>query len=122
MNNKFLNIVLLVLKAISIVVSLFFIIFFIGEFDIEEMNNLKEVEYLLFIFIPLGYIVGSFYLIIREVLGSVIIIISVIMFNIISYFNSKPFDFDFGLLLIPALLIIFIHLVFKKNIKNHLDL
>ena len=117
MRNK--KILINLLKIISIAISVFLIIFFIGESNSDEFINTTNTEKLLLLFIPFIYIFATIILYAKEKLGSYLIILSVISFNLISWISEKSIqEFDFFALLLPAILILIIKYQYKEKEKE----
>jgi hypothetical protein len=116
---KILKIVIIVFKIVALLMASLFIVFFIGEFNVEEFRNLSYSTWVLFLFVPILYIFSAIITIFKEKLGSILMIISVLGFNIISFFAEKSItDFDFFIFIIPAIIILIVKSYIKKTMKN----
>ena len=92
----------------SLVIALVFIIFFIGEFDFSSILALSAIEYVLLSFIPLLYLLGIGVALKYELIGGILMTISVIGYNVSSmiYYHTGILEMDFIYLLIPGILFI----------------
>lgn len=116
-NNKLLKIIAVISKILGLFIVVFFIINFIGNF-IGHSSQFGIEDYLKLIFIPEIYAVGAFIALKKEVLGSIIMIFSLIIFNIVSYIIEKNINhFDFIIFLIPSVILLFISYIKKKENK-----
>lgn len=103
-------------KLMALSISLLLLIFFIGESTKLSLQLLSFQSIWLLFFLPGLYTIGAFYSVNRENCGSIIMIISIIGFNIFSYiFEKRIQDFDFLIFLIPAFMLIIVNLMKTKK-------
>lgn len=95
-----------VARLSSLVIALVFIIFFIGEFHWPTLISLAPIEYVLLAFIPVIFISGTLVALKSELLGGLIMILSVIGYNIVSMiaFHTSVLELDFIFLIVPGIL------------------
>jgi len=118
-NYKIIRLILLLAKVFSILISFFIIVIFIGEFNLDSISKMVSYEIILLILIPLLYTVGSLLLFVKEIFGSIIMIFSVFAFNIVSYIvENRIEDFDFFILLVPTIIILFVNKLYKKDLNS----
>ena len=106
-NKTFRNIVKWVARIGGSLVGLFFIIFAIGEGFYYGASGPTAYEAVLFVFVPVGFIAGVVVAWWKAGWGALIILASVVMFNIaqLALFPDQIYyDFEFWWLLIIALL------------------
>ena len=106
--RKIISIIRWITRIISISVVLLFLVFFIGEGDFSQPINLTTGEIAMIICVPILLIAGIIIAWKREILGGIVIVGSVLLFNIISMIaeTSFTFELDFGLFLFIGLLFI----------------
>jgi len=121
-NAKRYDKILLIIRWVARIISLFFVglflLFFIGEANLKEFLNLSITEILLMIFIPLLFILAAIISWERELLGGILIIASVVGFNSIDILAETGFtwELEFGFLLIPGVLFILLSYLKKRKV------
>jgi len=110
MNNaeKMISVLRWTTRILSMLIALLFLVFFIGEADFTEPISLSVGEVFMILSIPVLLIAGIIVAWKREVLGGIIIILSVLCFNMAAMISEKYFTFEleFGLFLILGLMFI----------------
>ena len=103
-NKTFRNIIKWIARVVGIIVGLVFIVFAIGEGVYSGSSGPTAYEFVLFLFIPIGLIAGIVIAWWKEGVGALIIIASVIMFNIsgLALFPDDIYFIDFWGLLFLA--------------------
>ena len=100
-NNKLINIVRWTTRVLSILTALLFIVFFIGE-GIPNPASLSFSEWLLMLFVPVMLIAGMVVAWMREMLGGILVVASILLFNLTAMITEGMFNFEleFGFFLI----------------------
>lgn len=93
-NDKVILIIRWVTRIISLVFAGIFLLFIIGEGNIKEFVTLSTSEIFLVIFVPLLYILGVAVSWKKELIGGIIILVSVIGFNIVEIVAGKHFSLE----------------------------
>lgn len=102
-------------RITGIVFAVLLLLFLFGEGSFPELLRLDATEKLLLLFIPLLFIIGVIVAWKRELPGGILILISVLGFNIIDFFIWKQFaGIEFGFLLIPGVLFLLVAWLAKK--------
>jgi len=115
-DNTLLRSIAMISKILALLMVVFFSIVFIGEL-LNHTQPFGIEEYLLLFFIPDLFAVGAIIAFKKEVIGSIVMISSLIIFNILSYiFEQTISDFDFAIFLIPSVLLLFVN--YRKNKKD----
>lgn len=112
---KIMNVLSWAIRAFSIVFSGFMLVLFIGQ----NFQMLSDVEVAMFVFIPLLYLIGGIVSLFQELIGGLMLFVSVVGFNIANNIGNSNgvIDFPFWFLLIPAFMIVG-HWVFTKHSGN----
>jgi hypothetical protein len=82
---------------LSILTALLFLVFFIGEADFTTAPKLSAAEWVMIFFEPVLLLIGMAIAWKREMLGGIIVIASVLLFNITSMIASGRFGFELKL-------------------------
>ncbi len=104
-------------RITSIAILLVFLIFFVGEGIVSNLETLKIEDILLLSLIPGLLLVGTIIAWKRELLGGIIICISILTFNFIDYFLHSDTAFSPNFLIIILVGILFIIVGINKKIK-----
>ncbi len=111
-NDKKDNMLILLIRWLARIISISFIgllaLFFIGEGNINEFMHLSTNEILLMLFVPILFAIGGIISWKRELLGGILILASVIGFNIVDIIASKRFtgEIEFAFIIAPGVLFI----------------
>ena len=107
-SKKSINICRWVTRIVSIIIVGIFLLFFIGEGFIPNIPKLTTTEFLLIICIPVLFTTGVVIAWKKEIVGGIIIISSILLFNIIDIIKSpKPkIEIEFGILLLVGIMYI----------------
>ncbi len=95
--EKTINIIRWTMRIISISTAAMFLLFFFGEADFSSAPNLSAGEWVMIFFEPVMLIVGMAIAWKKEVLGGIIIVASVLLFNITSMIATGRFSFQLEL-------------------------
>lgn len=105
--QKLITVLRWVTRILGMLTVLLFAVFFIGEADFSQPINLTTGEIFLMLCIPVALIAGIIIAWKKEILGGIIIVISVFAFNIISMIlEGFTFELEMGLFLFIGLLYI----------------
>ncbi len=112
MNRSLVKIIRLIARISSIIMLIFFSIFFIGEGIIYNLDTLKTAELILLIFVPVTLFIGTFIAWKKDLIGGIIISSSIILFNIVDMIalNKNIISFNFILCFLIGLLFIIVGL------------
>lgn len=104
-------------RIISIILVGIFILFFIGEGNIDEFAKLTGIEILLMIFVPIVFTAGVVIAWRKEMLGGIVILASVLGYNLVDRINSSGFkwEIEFAFLLVPGILFILTSRMAKRQ-------
>jgi hypothetical protein len=105
----------------GIFIIILFLIFGIGEGVVESFVTPTWQELVLLFFIPLTLVVGIVIAWFKEVIGGIIIISSVLLFNITDVLllsGNKFLDLDFGWLAILGLLFLLCPKTKKRKVQH----
>jgi len=111
-NDKKDHMLILLIRWLARIISISFIgllaLFFIGEGNINEFMHLSTNEILLMLFVPILFTIGGIISWKRELLGGILILASVIGFNIVDIIASKRFtgEIEFAFIIVPGVLFI----------------
>jgi hypothetical protein len=99
---KTINIIRWITRIFSILTALLFLVFFIGEADFSTVNTIAFGEWVMIFFEPVLLIIGMAIAWKREMLGGIIVVASVLLFNIVSMIMSGRFGFglDLGIFIV----------------------
>ncbi|MEX1378380.1 MAG: hypothetical protein AB1Z23_13020 [Eubacteriales bacterium] len=94
-------------RILGLLIVLLFAVFFIGEADFSEPIHLTIAEIFLILCIPVTLIIGIIIAWKKEILGGIIIVFSILAFNIVSMISEGfTFELEMGLFLFIGLLYI----------------
>ncbi len=96
-SHKTVNVIRWATRILSILTALLFLVFFFGEADFTTAPSLSVAEWVMIFFEPVMLLVGMAIAWKREMLGGIIVIASVVLFNIISMIASGRFGFELEL-------------------------
>lgn len=105
--KKTISVLRWITRVIGILIVLLFLVFFIGEADFSQPVSLTLPEMLSILCIPVLLIIGIVIAWKKEVLGGIIILASVLIFNLIWYIaEGFSFELEFGIFMLLGLLYI----------------
>ncbi|MDD2434464.1 MAG: hypothetical protein PHD85_04035 [Bacilli bacterium] len=114
---KKINALMLIMKVVLSLFSVFLIVMMIGEKIYLVIHRLSWSEILGLICIPVIYLTGNVLIWKKEILGSAIIFSSVLLFNIIFMIVRKEvtFDIEFGFLMVVSTISFFLGILKKER-------
>ncbi len=100
-SDKIINIIRWATRILGILTVLLFLIFFIGE-GFSDISAITIGEWVMMFFVPVVLLAGIIVAWRREMLGGIIVILSILLFNLTSMIAERAFTFqlDFGFFLI----------------------
>lgn len=106
-------------RVISLLVALLFVVFFIGE---GLFNNISEltIPEILGVVCIIFFILGSIIAWKKEIIGGIVIIISIILFNVITMIeeSSINIEIDFEMFIIFGILFIICGMIDKLQLDK----
>lgn len=103
-SQKTINIIRWITRILSILTALLFLVFFIGEADFTTFTSstLPVEEWIMILFVPILLIIGMAIAWKKEVLGGIMIIADILLFNVTAMISGGRFNFEleFGFFLI----------------------
>lgn len=103
---KTIKIMSIIVKSLLTLFGVFMLIFFIGESISGITSSLDFYDIFGLVLMPFVFIIGVIVMWKREVLGSIIIIFTIILLNIVFMVGNQSFSLqlEFGLLLLLAVI------------------
>ncbi len=116
---KVINSIKWVARILSICCIGILLLFFIGEGNMSEFAKISIGEWILFLFFPIGLMIGLIVSWWKEGIGGSIVVGSVILFNIVDNILSGrlKLEFEFLVFAIPGILFI-LHKYLMNNWKE----
>ena len=94
-------------RILGILIALLFIVFFLGETDFSQPPRVTTAETFMILCIPIMLLIGILVAWKREVMGGMIIVMSILLFNIVAMISEGfSFELEFGVFLSVGLLFI----------------
>jgi hypothetical protein len=119
--NRIISVIRWTVRIVCLLIIGLFLLFFVGEGSIGELSSLSFTEISLMIFIPLLFTLGVIVSFKKELIGGVLIILSVIGFNAVDRIASGQLsgEFEFASLVIPGILFIVLWYLSNKLKKSY---
>lgn len=104
-------------RVSALLFLIIFVVFFWGEFDSNIFSNLTAADMILLLFIPILFFAGFLITWWKPLPGGIVIILSVVGFNLASAIISgyASLDIEFWILLIPGILFIICSILDKRK-------
>ncbi len=104
-------------RLTGIAIGGLFLLFFIGEGNVSQLMQVSRVEWALIACIPILFIIGVIVAWKREIIGGVVILISVIAFNTIDMAAARTFtgNIEFAFVTIPGILFLLAAFLDRKG-------
>ncbi len=96
-SHKTVNVIRWITRILSILTAVIFLVFFFGEADFSSAPALSAAEWVMIFFEPVLLLIGMVIGWKREMLGGIIVVASVLLFNITSMIASGRFGFELEL-------------------------
>ncbi len=119
--SKLINAIRWVARILSLISIGIVLLFFIGEGSISEFAKLTIGEWILILFFPIGLMIGLFVSWWKELIGGIIAVGSIILFNIIDNILSGKLKLEFEFLVFAIPGILFILYWYLKNRNREED-
>lgn len=106
----------------GIAIAALFLLFFIGEGNISQLMQVSAVEWALIACIPAVFIIGVVLAWKWELLGGIVILLSVVVFNAIDMIAARAFsgEVEFAFVMIPGILFLLAAFMDRKESPGRL--